>query len=79
VKNKITKTKTARGERPSSTSLEQLARQQDVRPLKDASELAENWPGDEDPDELLAFILAERSARRALGANASKNDKRHRD
>ena len=79
MKDKAAKTK--RGRRPPSGSipLEELARQQNVRPLKDGSELTKLWPGDDDPDELLAFILAERAARRALGAKAKGNAKRHND
>lgn len=78
MKDKTARTKARRRE-PSSIPLEELARQQNVRPLKDVSELAKLWPGDDDPEEVLAFILAERAARRALGAKTKTNAKRRSD
>jgi hypothetical protein len=52
--------------RPSgkSVSLAQLAKQQGVVPVADLREIAELWPVDDDPDELLDFILNERRVRR---------------
>jgi len=49
-----------------SLSLEELAEQQRVTPVEDLQEVAKLWPVDDDPDELLRFILAERRARRQL-------------
>jgi hypothetical protein len=45
-------------------SLEELAEQQGVQPARNLEELAALWPVDDDPDELLRFILDERKARR---------------
>ena len=50
----------------SSPSLEELAEQQKVSPIKDLDEISELWPVDVDPDKLLDHILAERSARRRI-------------
>ena len=50
----------------SSSSLEELAEQQKVAPIKDLDEISELWPVDDDPDKLLDHILAERSARRRI-------------
>ena len=47
-----------------SLSLNELAKEQGVRPVKDIQEIADLWPVDDDPDELLRFILEERRARR---------------
>jgi hypothetical protein len=49
-----------------SLSLEELAEQQGVTPAEDLEEFAKLWPVDDDPDELLRFILRERRARRQL-------------
>ena len=49
-----------------SLSLEELAEQQGVTPVEDLKEVAQLWPVDDDPDELLRFILEERRARRQL-------------
>lgn len=40
-----------------SPSLEVLAREQGVRPIGDIDALSDLWPRDDDPDELLAFII----------------------
>jgi hypothetical protein len=45
-------------------SLEELARRQGVEPARNLEEIAGLWPVDDDPDELLRFILDERKARR---------------
>jgi hypothetical protein len=52
--------------RPSrkSRSLKDLAKEQGVSPVKDIQEISNLWPVDDDPDELLRFILEERRARR---------------
>jgi hypothetical protein len=49
----------------SSLSLETLAEQQKVSPVKDLDEISALWPVD-DPDKLLDHILSERSARRRI-------------
>jgi hypothetical protein len=38
-------------------SLEELAEQQGVKPVNNLEEVASLWPVDDDPDELLRFIL----------------------
>ena len=47
-------------------TLEELAEQQGVVPVKDLDEISRLWPVDDDPDKLLRFILDERRARREL-------------
>src|SRR6266478_1158936 len=47
-----------------SLSLNELAREQGVSPVKDIQEISDLWPVDDDPDELLRFTLLERRARR---------------
>jgi hypothetical protein len=47
-----------------SLSLEELAELQGVEPIDDLDALSALWPVDDDPDEMLEYILAERSARR---------------
>jgi hypothetical protein len=47
-------------------SLEELAEQQGVTPVEDLQEVAQLWPVDDDPDQLLRFILEERRARRQV-------------
>jgi hypothetical protein len=49
-----------------SLSLEELAEQQGVPPVQDLQKLAQLWPVDDNPDELLRFILQERRARRRV-------------
>jgi hypothetical protein len=49
-----------------SLSLEELAEQQGVTPVEDLKEVTQLWPVDDDPDELLRFILEERRARRQV-------------
>ena len=50
----------------SSLSLTALAEAQGVAPAEDPGSIAALWPADDDPDELLAFILAERAASRRV-------------
>ena len=50
----------------SSTSLDDLIEKQGVLPADDLDSIASLWPVDDDPDELLGHILAERSARRGI-------------
>ena len=47
-------------------ALEELARQQGIKPVQDIEEIFALWPEDDDPDELLNFILSERAERRRL-------------
>ena len=49
-----------------SPSLTQLAVQQGVSPVEDLDALGDLWPCDDDPEELLQHVLAERAARRRL-------------
>ena len=48
----------------SSMSLEDLATQQGIGPVTDLDQLAELWPGDDEQDDLLEHLLAERAHRR---------------
>ncbi|HID23216.1 MAG TPA: hypothetical protein EYP14_12550 [Planctomycetaceae bacterium] len=48
-------------------SLDEMAEQQGVRPAEDLDSISDLWPVDDDPDELLRHVLAERSARRRGG------------
>ena len=48
----------------SSLSLTELAEAQGIAPVDDLEALAALWPSDDDPDELLAHVLADRTARR---------------
>jgi len=46
--------------------LEELAEQQKVSPADDLDEISALWPADDDPDKLMDYILADRSARRRI-------------
>lgn len=46
-------------------SLEQMAKLQGVQPAEDLDAIAALWPMDEDPDQLLSYILQQRMLRRA--------------
>ena len=48
----------------SSLSLTEIAEAQGTAPVDDLEALAALWPSDDDPDELLAHVLADRSERR---------------
>ena len=50
----------------SSLSLTELAEAQAVAPVDDLEAIAALWPSDDDPDELLDHLLAERAARRRM-------------
>ena len=50
----------------SSLSLTELAEAQGIAPVDDLEALAALWPSDDDPDELLAHVLADRTARRQV-------------
>ena len=47
-------------------SLKELAEQQGVTPVENLDDVGSLWPVDDDPDELLRFILRERRARRRV-------------
>jgi len=47
-----------------SIPLEELAEQQGVSAAYDLDEISALWPADDDPDQLLRYLLAERSGRR---------------
>ena len=48
----------------SSLSLAELAKAQGIAPVDELESLVALWPSDDDPDELLEYLLAERAARR---------------
>ena len=50
----------------SSLSLTALAEAQGVAPADDLGSIAALWPADDNPDELLAHVLAERADRRRV-------------
>ncbi|AHB89088.1 toxin-antitoxin system antidote component [Thermosynechococcus sp. NK55a] len=49
-----------------SLPLEKLAELQGVQPADDLDQISALWPVDDDPDQMLAHILEERSARRGI-------------
>lgn len=49
-----------------SASLEELAEEQGIFTVADIDEIGEYWPADDDPDDLMAFVLQERSERRKI-------------
>jgi hypothetical protein len=53
-----------------SVPTDELAERQGVSPVSSLDELSALWPADDDPDELLRFILAERENRRKLSKDA---------
>ena len=55
----------------SSSSLAELAEAQGVGPVEDLEGIAALWPSDDDPDELLDYVLAERAARRRTMGSAT--------
>ena len=50
----------------SSVSLEELAEEQGVGVLSDIGSIAALWPADDDPDDLLDFVLHDRCERRKV-------------
>ena len=57
----------------SSLSLTELAEAQGVAPVEDLDGMADLWPSDDNPDEMLAHVLAERAARRrAVGSDPQR-------
>jgi len=53
-------------------SIEELARIQGVKPFKNLDEIADLWPADDDPDELLEFILSSRAEDRRIEREKDK-------
>jgi hypothetical protein len=51
-------------------ALDELIQQQGVAPISDLDELSDLWPGDDDPDHLMRYILEERAERRRLPAES---------
>ena len=51
-----------------ATALDDLIQQQGVAPVSNLDELSDLWPGDDDPDHLMRYILEERAERRRLTA-----------
>lgn len=49
-----------------SVPLEELAEQQGVSAADDLDEIAALWPAEDDPDELLRHLFAERAKRRKV-------------
>ena len=49
-----------------SLSLEELAELQGVQPTEDLDSISALWPMDDDPDQMFAHILDERSYRRGI-------------
>ena len=50
----------------SALALARLIQQQHVAPIDDLDALSDLWPADDDPENLLKFILSERAQRRQL-------------
>jgi len=51
-----------------ATALDELIQQQGVAPVSNLDELSDLWPGDDDPDRLMRYLLEERAERRRLPA-----------
>ena len=47
-------------------ALARLIEQQQVAPIDDLDALSDLWPADDDPDQLMQYILDERKQRREL-------------
>ena len=65
---------TAAGEGKSfwqSVSLEELAEEQGVSPVSAPEEIFALWPADDDPDDIMNYVLHERGARRKLSAGGN--------
>ncbi len=54
-----------------SASLEELAEEQAVAPVSALDELFDLWPGDDNPDDLMRFVLEERTGRRKVNAGGA--------
>lgn len=46
--------------------LDGLIRQQGVAPVSNLDELSDLWPANDDPDDLMRYVLEERAERRRL-------------
>lgn len=46
--------------------LDELIEQQRVAPVNDLDELSDLWPANDDPDDLMRYVLEERAERRRL-------------
>lgn len=53
-------------------ALDELIRQQGVSPIRDLDQLSDLWPGDDDPDHLMRYVLEERAERRRLPAESER-------
>lgn len=49
-----------------AASLDELIRQQGVAPVSNLDELSDLWPANDDPDDLMRYVLEERAERRRL-------------
>ncbi len=49
-----------------AASLDELIRQQSVAPVSNLDELSDLWPANDDPDDLMRYVLEERAERRCL-------------
>jgi len=58
-----------------AVSLEELAEQQGVSAASDLDEISALWPADDDPDQLLRYILLERTERRKLQSSPGRPTK----
>lgn len=47
-----------------SLSLEELAELQGIQPIKSLDQISAQWPIEDEPDDLLNYILTERAVRR---------------
>ena len=59
-----------------SIPLEELAEQQGVSAADDLDEIAALWPADDDPEELLRYLFAERAEQCKLSKNQEKLGRR---
>ena len=50
----------------SAIALARLIEQQQAAPIDDLDALSDLWPADDDPDQLMQFILNERAQRREV-------------
>jgi hypothetical protein len=53
-----------------TTPLEELAKQQGVSAVDDLDEITALWTAEDDPDELLRYLLGERFERHRYGENS---------
>jgi len=51
-------------------ALDELIQQQGVAPISNLDELSDLWPGDDDPDHLMRYVLEERAEQRRLAAES---------